>query len=52
MAARTTLPGACVASPTNRLDASSTSTSPTSRISKTPSSLVEPNRFLSARRER
>ena len=45
----TTLPGARVASPTNRAEASSTSTSPSSRISNTPASLVEPNRFLIAR---
>ena len=45
----TTLPGARVASPTKRAEASSTSTSPWSRISNTPASLVEPNRFFSAR---
>ena len=45
----TTEPGARVASVTKRAEASSTSTSPSSCISKTPTSLVEPKRFLSAR---
>ncbi len=45
----TTEPGAALASATKRADASSTSTSPPARISKTPTSLVAPNRFLSAR---
>ena len=49
MAASTTLPGARVASPTKRAEASATSTSPPWRISNTPTSLVEPKRFLSAR---
>ncbi len=49
IAASTTLPGVPVASPTKRALASSTSTSPESRISKTPVSLVEPKRFLWAR---
>ena len=49
MAASTTLPGARVASPTKRADASATSTSPPPAISNTPASLVEPKRFLSAR---
>ena len=47
--ASTTLPGARVASPTKRPDASSTSTSPPERISKTPASFVEPKRFFRAR---
>ena len=45
----TTEPGAALASATKRADASSTSTSPPARISKTPTSLVAPKRFLSAR---
>ena len=45
-------PGARVASVTKRAEASSTSTSPSSCISKTPTSLVEPKRFLRARRVR
>ena len=49
MAASTALPGAFVASPTNRAEASATSTSPPERISNTPTSLVEPKRFFSAR---
>ena len=49
IAARTTEPGAFVASPTKRALASRTSTRPPSRISKTPTSLVEPKRFFSAR---
>ena len=49
IAASTTLPGARVASLTNRALASWTSTRPPWRISKTPTSLVEPKRFLSAR---
>ena len=49
IAASTTLPGAFVASPTNRALASWTSTRPPWRISNTPASLVEPKRFLSAR---
>ncbi len=49
IAQRTTLPGARVASATNRAEASSTSTRPSSRISNTPASLVEPKRFLIAR---
>jgi hypothetical protein len=48
----TTDPGARVASSTNRADASATSTSPESRISNTPTSFVDPNRFFSARRVR
>src|SRR6185295_19411746 len=49
IAASTALPGARVASPTKRADASATSTRPPCFISKTPTSLVEPKRFLSAR---
>ena len=49
IAQSTTDPEAAVASPTNRAEGSSTSTKPASRISKTPSSLVAPKRFLSAR---
>ncbi len=49
IAASTTLPGARVASATKRALASSTSTRPLSRISKTPTSFVEPKRFFSAR---
>ena len=49
IAQRTTDPGARVASPTKRAEASGTSISPSSRISKTPISLVEPKRFFSAR---
>ena len=49
IAASTTEPGAFVASPTKRALASRTSTRPPSRISKTPTSLVEPKRFFSAR---
>ena len=49
MAHSTTDPGARVASATNRAEASSTSTSPSSRISNTPASFVEPKRFFSAR---
>ncbi len=45
----TTEPGARVASETKRALASWTSTRPSSRISNTPASLVEPKRFLSAR---
>ena len=45
----TTEPGARVASATKRAEASSTSTRPSSRISNTPASLVEPKRFFSAR---
>ena len=41
--------GAGRASPTNRADGSVTSTRPPCRISKTPTSLVAPKRFLSAR---
>ena len=52
MAASTTLPAARVASPTKRAEASWTSTRPPECISKTPQSLVEPKRFLSARRVR
>ena len=52
IAQSTTDPGALVASPTNRAEASGTSIRPSSRISKTPISLVEPKRFLSARRVR
>ena len=52
IAASTTLPGAFVASPTNRALGSRTSTSPPWRISKTPVSFVEPKRFFSARRVR
>ena len=52
IAASTTDPGARVASATNRADASATSASPSPRISKTPTSLVEPKRFFSARRVR
>ena len=48
IAASTTLPGARVASATNRAEASSTSTSPPWRISNSPASLVEPKRFFSA----
>ena len=49
MAHSTTDPGARVASATKRAEASSTSTSPCSRISNTPTSFVEPKRFFSAR---
>ena len=49
IAASTTLPGARVASPTKRAEASATSTRPAGPISKTPTSLVEPKRFFSAR---
>ena len=50
IAQRIAEPGALrVASATKRAEASSTSTRPSSRISKTPASLVEPKRFLSAR---
>ena len=48
-AASSAEPGAFVASPTKRALASSPSTSPPSRISKTPTSFVEPKRFFSAR---
>ena len=48
----TTEPGAALASATNLADGSSTSTSPPERISNTPTSLVAPKRFLSARRVR
>ena len=49
IAQSTTEPGALVASFTKRADASSTSTSPCSCISNTPTSLVDPKRFFSAR---
>ena len=49
IAARTTEPGARVASATKRADASATSARPSPRISKTPTSFVDPKRFLSAR---
>ncbi len=52
IAQSTTEPGACVASATKRAEGSSTSTRPPERISKTPTSLVAPKRFLSARRVR
>ena len=52
IAASTALPGARVAAATKRAEASGTSTSPSARMSKTPTSLVEPKRFLSARRAR
>ena len=48
----TTEPGAALASPTNRAEGSATSTRPPERISNTPTSLVAPKRFLSARRVR
>ena len=52
IAGRTTDPGARVASSTKRAEGSATSISPPERISKTPTSLVAPKRFFSARRVR
>ena len=52
MAHSTHEPGAWLASPTKRAEGSATSTSPPERISNTPTSLVAPKRFFSARRVR
>ena len=52
IAGSTTDPGALVASSTKRADGSATSVRPPERISKTPTSLVAPKRFFSARRVR
>ena len=52
MAHSTHEPGAWLASSTKRAEGSATSTSPPARISNTPTSLVAPKRFFSARRVR